>query len=704
MKKNAVFTCFISIAIVLWIFPSIGYSQEKQEFKDFKELDIEELLNQNTSIAAKTEQKVSEAPGIVTVITAQEIEAMGARDLRDILEIVPGFEFSRVRNGLQLVGVRGTKDSRSTAKVLLLVDGVPYNTLMYGMSLVGGYEINADAIERLEIIRGPGSALYGRNAFNGVVNVITKSARNNGNTGVRLLTIGGNHNTLGAGISYGVRRDDWDLYLNVLKFNTDGHQSGFDNGMGGTSPWDLSRGNLHFNVKANVGKFQFTGLYSDSTLGSSHGPFVTGSEILTSRGSYSLMYQTKLSEKMNISAELIFQHLKEVQDLEIFKPNLPAPYGMVYPNGMYVKPEYSEYKYGIETEFSYRISDNHQLLAGIQLERYGVNNCDIRSSYDLYSNGSPALFYIRNGEKFYYGRDDMPIESRGWIQGSGHDYYNLAFYIQDTCYPVKNVGVTVGGRYDVDSEFGGVFNPRGAIVWEFIKNGNVKLLYGQAYRAPNCQEQFKTTGFAIGNEELKPERIKTLELGLGYRFKNFSSGVNFFYNKLDDVIYVESRSFGEPNTYLNVGENIAQGFEIENKFFLDKTFWFFLNYSYTDSEDKRLLLGNENVENEEITPHIDIAPHKLNLGFNVGFLDYFNVNTNLIYRSRRQRFDAVEDSVGPYTLVNTTLTVKNLIKALTISASVFNVFDEEYYDQEPGLQYQPAQPGRSFVLKVSYEF
>ena len=704
MKKHARFAGFISIVMALWVFAAIGYSQEKKDFKDFKELDIEELLNQNTSIAAKTNQKVSEAPGIVTVITAHEIAAMGARDLRDILEMVPGFEFSRVRNGLQVVGVRGTKDSRSTAKVLLLVDGIPYNTLMYGMSLVGGYELNVEAIERLEIIRGPGSALYGRNAFNGVVNVITKSARHDGNTGVKLTTLGGNYNTLGAGVSYGVKRKNWDLYLNVLKFDTDGHQPEFDNGMGGTSPWDLSRDNLYFNMKANFGKFQFTGTYSDSNLGSSHGLYVSDSQILTTRGSYSLQYKTNLSEKLKLSSKVLFQHLKEVQDLEIFRPGLPAPYGVLWPNGMYVKPEYSEYKYGIDTEFSYRISPTHQLLAGVQLERYGVNDCNMWSNYDLYASGSPALYYIQNGERVYYGRDDMPFETRGWIKGDGHDYYNLAFYIQDTFYPFENVGVTIGGRYDVDSEFGGVFNPRGAIVWEFVKNGSIKLLYGQAYRAPNCQEQFKTSGFAIGNEDLKPERIRTLELGLSYRFKNFSSGLNFFYNKLDDVIYVESRSFGEPNTYLNIGENIAKGFEIENKFYLDKDFWFFLNYSYTNSDDERMMISDEGIANEVVTPHIDIAPHKLNLGVNIGFLDYFNLNTNLIYRSRRERFEDVKDQVGPYTLVNTTLTVKNIVKSLTISASVFNIFDEKYYDQEPGVEFEPVQPGRSFVVKVSYQF
>jgi outer membrane receptor protein involved in Fe transport len=693
-KRVSALWTLIQVVVMLAVVPHPLAAQKKKEFKDFRELNIEDLLNQEITIATKSKQKISEAPSIVTIITAEEIKNMGARSLRDILEIVPGFEFSRQRIGAVLVGIRGTKDPRGTAKLLFLVDGVPYNTLMYGLSLFGGYELNMDAVERIEVIRGPGSALYGRNAFNGVVNVITKSAINQENSGLQFTALGGNYNTWGGGVSYGMKKEKLDLYFNLMKLSTDGHEPLFDNGMGGTSPWELYQDNFYLNVKANLGKLEFSGFYTDREYGSSHGPFVTNSYVKSQRGSYFLKYHHSFSKKLEFTSRIIGQHLREVQNIEVFKPGLPPPFGLFWPKGRYAQPQYEEYKYGLEAEFRYQFSENHHLLAGIQLERYGVDDCRVRANYDLDPQGTgAALINPVTGD--YYGKDDMPEYPGGWILDYGHDYHNLAFFIQDTFYLAHNFGITIGGRYDNDSEFGGVFNPRGGIVWEFAKNVSLKLLYGQAYRAPNCQEQFKTNGFAIGNVDLKPEKIKTFEIGLGCRFKKVSTGINFFYNKLHDVIYVEPEFVGEPNTYQNIGENIARGFEVENRFILNKNFSMFLNYSYTRSEDKR---------DDQTTPHIDVAPHKLNCGVNVGFLRYFNFNTTLIYRSEREKYPGILYDVGPHTLLNVTLISKDIIKNLEISASVYNVFNKKYYDQEPNLLSQPYQPGRSFMMKLIYKF
>ena len=182
--------------VFLWLFfsfPIVSSIPPQEQFEDFAELNIEDLLNREVTIATKTKQRISEAPGIVTVITSVEIKNMGARNIRDILETVPGFEFSKARNGLYHIGIRGTKDQRGTTKLLLLVDGVPSNTIFYGSSLFSGSEFSIDVIEKIEIIRGPGSALYGRNAFNAVVNVITKSAKNN--SGLKISMNAGNYCT-----------------------------------------------------------------------------------------------------------------------------------------------------------------------------------------------------------------------------------------------------------------------------------------------------------------------------------------------------------------------------------------------------------------------------------------------------------------------------------------------------------------------------
>ena len=693
-KRLSALWVLIQIILMFAAAPSPIVAQKKKEFKDFRELNIEDLLNQEITIATKSKQKISEAPSIVTIITAEEIKNMGARDLRDVLEIVPGFEFSRTRNGVLNIGLRGTKDPRTSSKLLLLIDNVPYNTLMYGYVFYGGHELNIDAVERIEIIRGPGSALYGRNAFNGVVNIITKSAKNRENIGLQFTALGGNYNTWGGGVSYGVKKDKFDLYFNLMRFITDGHEPEFYNGFGRTSPWQLYRDNLYMNIKANVGEFEISGVYVDYKAGGSHGPFMTDSTLDTRRGSYSLKYNHNFSKKLEFNFKGFLQHFREIQDIEILKPDLPPPFGLLWPKGRYARPQHEEYKYGLEADFRYQFSENHHLLAGIQVEKYGVDDCRVKANYDLDPNGIGAAL-INPATGGYYGKDDLPEYAGGWILDYGHNYHNLAFFIQDTFYPANNFGITIGGRYDNDSEFGGVFIPRGGIVWEFAKNVSLKILYGQAYRAPNCQEQFKTNGFAIGNVGLKPEKIKTFEIGLGYRFKNLSTGINFFYNKLDDVIYVEPEFLGEANTYLNIGRNIAKGFEIENRFILNKNFSMFLNYSYTKSEDKR---------DDQTTPHLDVAPHKLNCGINVGFLRHFNFNTTLIYRSKREKYPDILYNVGPYTLLNVTLITKDIIKNLEISASLYNIFNKKYYDQEPNLYSQPYQPGRSFIMKLKYKF
>ena len=142
-------------------------------------MSLDELMNAKVAIATKTNQPISESPSSVSVITSDDIKNLGARELVDVLQTIPGFELLKKFDGEYGAGVRGVKDPRSTSKLLIMIDGIPYNQILYGYSIYFGYDINLDVIERIEIIRGPGSALYGRNAFSGVINIITKTARAN---------------------------------------------------------------------------------------------------------------------------------------------------------------------------------------------------------------------------------------------------------------------------------------------------------------------------------------------------------------------------------------------------------------------------------------------------------------------------------------------------------------------------------------------
>ena len=203
----------IFIIFFLWLlfcFPIASSIMPQEQFDDFAELNIEDLLNQEVTIATKTKQRISEAPGILTVITAEEIKNMGARDLRDVLKNISGFDVSTSIIGWELISVRGAKDYRTNTKLLLLIDGFVYNNLLYG-HFNPHSELPIENIKKIEIIRGPGSALYGRNAFVGVINIITKTQKDN--PGFKIKTNFDNYKMKQITASYGNKYKDCNFYI-----------------------------------------------------------------------------------------------------------------------------------------------------------------------------------------------------------------------------------------------------------------------------------------------------------------------------------------------------------------------------------------------------------------------------------------------------------------------------------------------------------
>src|SRR5690606_40293057 len=137
-----------------------------------EESDLQKMLNKNVSVASQNLSS-RETPGIISVVTAEEIENSGARDMVDVLHLVPGFDIAQDLQFVMGLSLRG--NWANEGKVLVLMDGQPFNDLLY-QSVAVGNRFPVDAIERIEIIRGPGSARYGGSAEYGVINIITKAA------------------------------------------------------------------------------------------------------------------------------------------------------------------------------------------------------------------------------------------------------------------------------------------------------------------------------------------------------------------------------------------------------------------------------------------------------------------------------------------------------------------------------------------------
>ena len=136
----------------------------------FYMLSLEELMNVNVTVASRTPMTNRESPGIVTVITQDEIKKTGANDLMEVLKLVPGFDFGVDIEGIVGIGIRG--NWANEGKVLMLIDGIKLNEELYSTLQFGGH-YPIEMINRIEIIRGPGSAIYGGNAEYAVINIIT---------------------------------------------------------------------------------------------------------------------------------------------------------------------------------------------------------------------------------------------------------------------------------------------------------------------------------------------------------------------------------------------------------------------------------------------------------------------------------------------------------------------------------------------------
>jgi iron complex outermembrane receptor protein len=204
MRTNITVKIGISLAaLILAVFGHMGAPfAAPLPAINLESMSLEDLMNIRVYAASRYEQKSSEAPSWVSIVTSDEIRKYGYRTFDDILKSVPGFYVSSDRN-YSYVGVRGFgRPGDYNTRVLLLVDGHRINDTVYDMAAIGtDFIVDVDLIDRVEIIRGPSSSLYGSNAFLGVINVVTRRGKNVG--GVEASADAGSFETYRGRLTYG---------------------------------------------------------------------------------------------------------------------------------------------------------------------------------------------------------------------------------------------------------------------------------------------------------------------------------------------------------------------------------------------------------------------------------------------------------------------------------------------------------------------
>lgn len=667
--KSYLATLVVTASLVFVIMASlctITMAQQPQD--DLATKSIEDLMNIEVASvysASKYSQKVTEAPSSVSIVTSDQIQRYGYRTLGEILSSVRGFYTTSDRN-YTYAGVRGfARPGDYNTRILLLVDGHRLNDNIYDQGFLGReLPVDVDLIDRVEIVRGPSSSLYGTNAFFAVVNVITK--RGQDVDGIEVSTEIASFGSYQGRLTYGKKlSNNVEILLSGTHYDSRGQQrlyvKEFDapatnNGVAVNADDERST-----NFVANVSFKDFTlhGAYVEREKGIPTGAFGTffndrRTRTNDRRGYVDLQYDHTFSNQLNLTARASY-------DSNAYKGDY------IYDYSEDSTPQLVVNKDSLSGRWW---SGELQLTKTIRAHRVTVGS-EYRDNFRQNQNNHDL-----GGETFV----ELRQSSR-----------NVALFLQDEFRIGENLTFTAGARYDRHSEFGGTIKPRLALIYHPVATATIKLLYGEAFRAPNNFELYH--GGEI-NPDLKPENISTTELVfekyLGDHMRLSASGYVYRIRGLISQI-TDTDGF---ITFSNQEEIAARGLELELESKLPGGFEGSVAYTLqqTRIQETGLELSNS-------PKHLG----KLNLTAPLLKRRLFAA-IQFQYSSPRATLNG---SALPASYVsNVTLSSPKLVKGLGFSVGAYNLFNHKYADpgSEEHVQNAIEQNGRNLRLKFTYHF
>jgi outer membrane receptor for ferrienterochelin and colicin len=653
------------------VFTGPGLAGQATDVEQMLELPIEDLFNLKITTASKISESPDIAPATVYVVTAEQIERLGLRDLKDILALVPGVDLVDPHFFLE-GGQRGFMGT--FAQTLILVNGREMNNLIAGETFISN-QFRSRNIKQVEIIAGPGSALYGANAVAGVINIITKEV-----DGVELSVSAGSWNSREVNILFGKKTNDFKIQGSASLYKSDGPDfTSYLSNPAKASPkaennpyrhlpnaygYDSDEDAIPVSLYAeNKGAYAGMEYYRNTTGRGTSGiqwDYTQGEdfrELLLAYAGYKR--EQLLDGRLDWKAEYRYyweqfwgNHTESegpvenpftgetktfdatVEDVEEFRG--------FYSNK---RSDGSRKHVGL-TEATWRFSDRQTVVGGLQYE-----NADIVG----------AAWSRTNGVHPPIGSDQQRPE---------YQNYKTALYLQDQIKLFdRSLTATLGARYEDHERYGGTFIPRGGLVWQPVKQSVVKALYGKSFREP--------TVFELRNgPDIKPMEMETAELGWHqYLGKYLKNGAVVFKNWAEDVIVSDSTEIGGIS---NKGELDAEGFEDVISFSY-KQIKGFLNYTYTTSELDEPQVGAHDV--------LDIPKHKASLATYWEFIENYSIGLVLRYRGEVEtEYHGDLYTVDDYVVCDLTFNVLKLPwmgVSTRLDFTVKNVFDEEYFDAEP---------------------
>ena len=658
------------LLLILFVMFSVPASaQEEQTSPD----SLEQLMNTEVTTvtgASKYQQELTDAPASISIITSDDIRKGGFRNLAEALNSVRSFYFTYVRS-FHNIGVRGFSPLGDfNTRVLLLVDGYRLNDGLYESAPLGNdFPVDMDLIDRIEVIRGPGSSLYGTNAFLAVINVITRTGKDI--KGGELSASGGSYNTwTGRATGGGNFSNNIELLISGSYRDTAGQQNlsfpeyvatnaGVAHNMDGENTWDLM-------AKAAWKDLSLLVLYQNRDKTVPTAPYGTifndPSQRIEEDHLLAGLNYSKVGGWADLNARLTYNR---------YAPRSDYPYDI---SGIYTLNRDDNVGEWVDMDlFASKSIGNHLVTVGTELRWQFTQHLH---NYDV----MPPLA----------GPD---LNKHSLVQG---------YYVQDEYHILKQLILNAGVRVDHYDNFGTTTNPRAALIWKPWTTTVLRLTYGEAFRAPNSYEQFYGDGISQkGNLNLQPEKNRTFEVGwdqfIGENIRTTFSG---FSTQISDLIVQVTDTDGLL-VFINQNKVESQGIELGAEGKWENGFSGRLSYSYQNSRYK-----------DTFSTSVPNSPHNLVKGSLTAPLPLQKSFATLEMLYGSSTINAYGNKIDGAAIFNLTLLNRDFLKGLDLSASVYNLFDT-HYSAPSGPEHvnylgenlrEIPQDGITFRIKATYRF
>ena len=659
--------------LVFWgIVPSWAAAED-----DYLDLNLEQLLQVTVTGSTLRNESLKTVPSAVTVFTHEQISVLGMDYLHELLSLVPDYQSNRhADNAVNYTySARGRRNAAQSREILLVVDGRLFVNPRTGSSDIVVPLFPLAQIERVEVIRGPGSAIYGSSAFSGVINVVTRKRTD------MVKVSAGSDQQRSMDLLWGHEQGDWETSLfahayadNGQNFTVRDISSVADEQ---TSDPINSSTNLDFGLRYQRTQIRIAYNRTDSNDFYEIERISNGYNESTQEFS-----QFSLEQGFNpvdaITSTLAFSYTYGDQLLKVETANE----GELLAHGRALTTAPFLTQANLEGE-SYRVAlANDWNINELVSSQFGI---ELREDTEVYARG------LSNYDLAQYIAHDYPIDYYGSVShlnllGTEESQQSIGVYGQYLQQFTTGTNLTLGLRYDNYKDIADHFSPRLGLVQQLTDTQTLKLLYGEAFRAPT----FSETGImnntrVVGNPNLTHEVVKTWDLIWMVNWQNSSLSLDGFHSHYEQPI--STGLVGATRTFINGGSEESNGVSLEASRQLSSNWLARITYShflelpdsaFREADQLASLMLDYNYQswNWNLTAAYQSACETLTPVSVLNVLDTFERNT-----------------IDDYWVVNSKL-VYQVNAAVDINLQAKNLLDEEYATPAQGNGIEEGVPNR----------